>query len=266
MSLETQVAAVVTATNTLTTEVSNKLASIDAAIANMQANIGSVMSLNLFVDAIAGNDANDGSESSPLQTIAAAALRVPNGGNLHLLAKEGQVHEVSDVILNNINFSLDRWGNSSTTPQLKAVPYNGEDQNIGRGFACHNATVRVSSFAMEGLLDSERPNVGEVWSPRSGLFSSERETGASSFFFFGCITKKTDIPIVRMGAGGQQEIYIQDGSFVDDGGASSLFYISLGPYSEAGVTRYPGMVDTDIIPHAGSNTLLSNVPSMNFME
>ncbi|MGE0081997.1 MAG: hypothetical protein AB7U81_11930, partial [Thiohalomonadaceae bacterium] len=89
MSLETQIAALTTAANNLTNEVSGKMESINAAVANAIAAIPNNIR-NYWVDPINGNDSNDGSQAAPFMTIKRACDGVPVGG-------------VGEIILTNQN-------------------------------------------------------------------------------------------------------------------------------------------------------------------
>ena len=79
MSLESQIADLVSATNSLITNFNAKKASIDTAVA---AAIGAVPNLvkSYYVDQVAGVDTNVGTQAAPLKTIEQALSNTPAGG------------------------------------------------------------------------------------------------------------------------------------------------------------------------------------------
>lgn len=79
MSLETDVAGLVTQTTKLIDYFNSKKAGIDAAVAAAIAAVPA-MSKNVYVDPIAGLDTNDGSLAAPLKTIDKALSNTPAGG------------------------------------------------------------------------------------------------------------------------------------------------------------------------------------------
>ena len=77
MSLETTIAALVTAANALTNEVSGKIADINkkvlAATDAVPALVRSLSSQNYYIDAVDGDDNNAGTLAKPLKTALAAS-------------------------------------------------------------------------------------------------------------------------------------------------------------------------------------------------
>ncbi|WP_447928385.1 hypothetical protein [Vreelandella sp. EE27] len=98
MSLESQVAALVSAANKLTSEVANKMRGIDEkvdkAVGSVPDTIRDLSGKRYHIDAINGNDSADGSPSDPIQTAREAARRAIPGALVELYFKGGQDHFV----------------------------------------------------------------------------------------------------------------------------------------------------------------------------
>jgi hypothetical protein len=104
MSLESQVASLVTATNGLTELVAGRVDAIDAAVATMENQVGSFLhqlaqSYTITVDAVSGNDAATDVDGATVRTLAEALRRVkPFHMNIILLAN-GQTHSFSQDVV-----------------------------------------------------------------------------------------------------------------------------------------------------------------------
>ncbi len=102
MSLETQIASLVTAANNLTAAVNGKVAEIDAkvdaATKSVPSAIVAEMSKVLYVDAASGLDSAVGSQNAPLRTIEAALTKIPAGGIGVIYLRKGQVHNIGGVL------------------------------------------------------------------------------------------------------------------------------------------------------------------------
>ncbi|WP_447529816.1 hypothetical protein [Vreelandella sp. TE19] len=83
MSLESQVAALVSAANKLTSEIAGKMKGIDQkvdqAVQVVPETVRSTMDMETYVHPTRGDDANDGSRSNPLKTVMAALKKGFNG-------------------------------------------------------------------------------------------------------------------------------------------------------------------------------------------
>lgn len=94
MSLESQIAALVTATTNLTdVVVGGKLEEIDATLAQGMLDLPSHMQKTLYVDNVYGNDNNAGTYAAPLKTIKKACLLAPEEGYLRIYL----MADVSDI-------------------------------------------------------------------------------------------------------------------------------------------------------------------------
>ena len=97
MSLESQVASLVSAANKLTSEIAGKMKGIDqkvdAATASVPNSIKQESYKDFYIDAVNGNDSNSGSISSPLKTIREASDRSLNISVVNVRLMGGQSFE-----------------------------------------------------------------------------------------------------------------------------------------------------------------------------
>lgn len=118
MSLETQIAALVTAANNLTGAVNGKMTEIDAAVLAAVQAIPN-MAKTLYVDAVAGSDAALGTSAAPLKTIGEAMERTATTPYTNIALMAGQTHEFSGtgeancyrIVSNKLTFS--RYGSGN---------------------------------------------------------------------------------------------------------------------------------------------------------
>lgn len=140
MSLESQITALVSAANKLTSEVANKMKGIDQkvdqAVGSVPNTIRDLSGKRYHIDAINGDDNASGSPAEPIQTAAEAANRAIPGAYVELYFKGGQDHVVRFqqrcAVLANA-WDLETFGR----PRLHPAGYNyNEDttQKILRGF------------------------------------------------------------------------------------------------------------------------------------
>lgn len=94
MSLEAQIAALVTAANNLTSAVNGKMTEIDAAVDAAVKAIPN-MSKDYFVDAVSGVDTALGTSAAPLKTIGEAMSRTATTPYAVIYLMAGQTHEYS---------------------------------------------------------------------------------------------------------------------------------------------------------------------------
>lgn len=138
MSLESTIAALVTASNNLTNAVNGKIASIDSKVAEATAAVPAVVraevSKSIYVDASVGLDTNAGtSEAAPLKTIGAALGRTMTGGTSYIYLRKGQVHQVGRIVG---NYNADRraitfmpYGAEASAPIVRAMPGKASDMD-----------------------------------------------------------------------------------------------------------------------------------------
>ncbi|MGY2681820.1 hypothetical protein [Pseudomonas tolaasii] len=128
MSTEQQIAALVSAANSLTTAVNNKVSEIDNSVLAAIRTVPN-MSRELFVDAVDGSDLALGTASEPLKTIGEAMSRTATVPYVTIYLKSSQSHEFSGVneqycyraVSNKVVFS--QWG-SGNNPVF--IPKVGE--------------------------------------------------------------------------------------------------------------------------------------------
>lgn len=148
MSLETQIAALVTAANNLTAAVNGKMAAIDqkvnAATDSVPGVVRGLANQTFYIDAIDGNDANAGTSSgSPLKTAAAASAKFVSGSQVTLWFKTKQTHVVS-LFMPSGRISINTWGSAdikdpsdraTLKPMLSNLDALGNQQLAGPGLA-----------------------------------------------------------------------------------------------------------------------------------
>lgn len=157
MSLETQIANLVAATNQLTGEVSGKMAGINAAVAQAVAAIPNLYRI-VHVDAVVGSDTNNGAAESPVRTVNAAAALIPVGGMGEImLARDqdhvmlAQAHDRKTIVIyagteepNSANFDIP----SGTAPRLIVSGYQHlRSSQIMIGGYAHGVSVVSSGGA-----------------------------------------------------------------------------------------------------------------------
>ncbi|HGM5026213.1 TPA: hypothetical protein ACKPXH_003955 [Pseudomonas aeruginosa] len=143
MSLETQIAALVAAANSLTATISGKMGAIDdkvdAAVAVVPATIRAEMTKTLYVDP-AGSDANSGTSwAAAKRTIRDAINSMPRGSSLLIYLKGGVIHE-----------------HATTDIDLTAKVV----QIIGDGHVYNDPATYAEIIAVPALLGDD-----SVWSP-----------------------------------------------------------------------------------------------------
>jgi len=164
MSLEDQIASLVAATTNLTNEVAGKMASINQTVAAatqaVPAAIKSSMASYLYVDAIAGSDANDGKTfGKAFKTIKAAIESVPHGAFVYLNLV-GSGDPLAPTVY-AINDAIDVDGKHVT------LSTHGAGQKIRLNatvWVRHGSTVRIGNT---GQIDVEQ-NTLIGWSVQGG--------------------------------------------------------------------------------------------------
>ncbi|WP_213159201.1 hypothetical protein [Pseudomonas aeruginosa] len=145
MSLETQIAALVTAANNLTGAVNGKMAQIDqevaAAVGAVPAEINKRMAMAFYVDAINGSDGNSGETwALAKKTVAAAVSSAPRGSLVSVWLKSGQVHSMAadvDTAQKTVLVYGDGYvyNNRATYVELRSEPWvMGDGTMAAAGF------------------------------------------------------------------------------------------------------------------------------------
>lgn len=120
MSLEQQIAALVDASNNLTTVVNNKIQEIDHKVDNAVNEITETITANnvvtYYVDAVDGNDSNSGSSGSPLQTLKRALTICPTGSTAKIILRRSQRHVIdSNFRCYALSVEVIPWGYNTDT-------------------------------------------------------------------------------------------------------------------------------------------------------
>lgn len=190
MSLETQIAALVTAANNLTGAVSNKIASIDqkvaAATEQVPATVRAEVSKILYVDSAAGLDTNTGlTTDKPLKTIGAAINKVMSGGTAEIRLNRGKVYEVGASLGGN---DVDRkailfipYGAAANKPTIRGVVMASPNGTICNAFEGKtDVSIKITDCRIETGLSPNGPVY--TYLDYGGFFSRGGETGESVSF------------------------------------------------------------------------------------
>ena len=127
MSLEQTIADLVAASNNLTGTINSKMSEIEQEVDNAVKAIPN-LARSYYIDGINGNDANDGSEASPLESIREAMMRSGDIPFVNIRLSSGQSHEyrgktddsyVYHTVRNSISFKP--WGNAGAEPIIEPV-------------------------------------------------------------------------------------------------------------------------------------------------
>ncbi|MDW6004718.1 hypothetical protein [Vibrio mangrovi] len=131
MSLEQKVAALVEASDTLTSTVNRKITEIDQKVESATTAIPEAIRENIhrvvYVDALSGKDSNDGlTGATPVKTLNQAIELVPNGASGEILLRPNQTFEVyrHGVSASEKNLVIGSWGAPSedSRPVIRAMP------------------------------------------------------------------------------------------------------------------------------------------------
>lgn len=187
MSLESQAAALVSAANSLTSQVAGKMAGIDQKV---NAAVKAIPELyKEYYVSPNGNDDSLGTESSPLATISEAANRIPIGGSGTIFCQAGGAYILNERpswwSFTNIDgkvITLRRYGNSNVAdPVLRMLAVRADAASntmIAKGFAANgDAALFVSNFTIETPV-LEEGQLANTW--RSGGLISVESGGQNA--------------------------------------------------------------------------------------
>lgn len=125
MSLESQVAALVSAASKLTSEIAGKMKGIDQKVNEatdaVPSTIRSLSRANIYVDAENGNDSNDGTPGRPIKTLSQIGRMMVNGSYTVVYLRAGQVHSLSgtlgtSIAVGHLRFAI--WGDAQDIKPL----------------------------------------------------------------------------------------------------------------------------------------------------
>lgn len=198
MSLESEVAALVGASNKLTASVDGKMKEIDKkvdeATASVPAVVRALSEQTFYVDRISGNDDNDGSESHPLKTVFRAInSSAPNSLLTIRLVQSGEhICEVPQETSHHNsahNKTIQIEGNSSaydsgspSTLVFSATPW-ARDSNRARCNFFEGSTTRVS-FNKLNIKLVNQTGVAFYDSSFGGVFTRGSVAGGSAADIF----------------------------------------------------------------------------------
>lgn len=219
-------------------------AAYDALAADLVGVVDDKLTKVIFVDAVNGDDANDGAVATPVRTIAgAAALTVP-GGNYRLRLFGDQTHELNEAAAFHNSFvALDKY-NGVARPKLVAK-YNGGHPSIDYciGITLVNSTLDINNVDLETELAARS----------AAHFSS------GMFLCWGGGRVKTlyanvnlgDFPLVRVSYGHFCSLFFQHGAVDRNVNAylsARLMEASTGAFSIASASVPSGEAWADYLP------------------
>lgn len=205
MSLESVIAGLVNACNTLTNAVTNKISEIDrkvaAATEQVPASIRAEVNKVLYVDSSSGSDSNDGfTTGAPLKSIAGAVNRVMSGGSATIFLRRGRVYEVTRSAggnnVENMSLLFDTWGAEVGRPVIRGTlsMFGGFPVCAAFG-AITEMSLKFTECQIEtGLLNGQAPYPDAY----GGFFTRGGGSGESVSFktyFHKCDLIIQDIPL-----------------------------------------------------------------------
>tara|TARA_Y100000782_G_scaffold3033_1_gene3488 strand:- start:472 stop:1314 length:843 start_codon:yes stop_codon:yes gene_type:complete len=136
MSLETTIADLVSAANNLTSSVNGKMNEIDQKVDQateaVPSTIRDLASQSFYIDAVGGDDSNDGTIQQPLKTSGEATRRAVQGGNVNLYFKQQQAH-VAEFFMETGRVFVSSWGGLDTTVEENRPKLRARHQLDGAG-------------------------------------------------------------------------------------------------------------------------------------
>ena len=274
MSLESQIAALVSAANSLTSQVAGKMSQIDQkvdqATKSVPDTIRNMTEIQVYVDAIEGDDTQDGTSNSPLKTLKAAIIKHMTGSKLTVWLREGQTFAedgtLGDRIASGI-FQFTRWGNTSgiNNPVLKNTTTYSSSYNANRGKLLSLDTGVIIVHNVD--LDVRDADNGEIANILDGLFYTYHSSLV--VFFNKCRINLFNRPLFGSSQGSRTALDVRFNDCIldieanDNGyskvilGSSSVFSLGVG-----GVTLPLGMKWSDLVPvNADFGNIITNLPT-----
>ena len=279
MSLESQITALVSAANKLTSEVANKMKGIDRkvdqATASVPRAIRAAADQVYYIDAANGDDSNSGlSGANALKTIAGVNNKIVPGGVVQITVREDQIHIVEGDVLRASGCSIlvRSWGTATNirpTIQWKPVydPDNGI--NAGRGLALTNCSITFLGVN----LDIANLENGVQLSGMSAFVFPERSH--VNVYLRECEVTVNNAPFAASYAGYDSlDIHMNLFGFTrtaNTNGRGMLLYNRAEPndalqlrMSARGVTLRNGLSFKDILPiKADASNILTNIADVN---
>jgi hypothetical protein len=155
-----------------------------------------VVSKTFYVDAVNGNDSNDGSQSSPFKTVMKACNSVPSGGVGKIYLYRGQTFEfTSHTTIDNKYITFMQYGDSSGNPKIlhKKYTYLSGDGNTyytAYEFFLNNSVLEYVAVDVEVEARSDT-NI-----PKSSGYNAIKPRTNSAVFFRYCNIISNGLSIV----------------------------------------------------------------------
>ncbi|GGW45071.1 hypothetical protein [Vreelandella hamiltonii] len=205
MSLESQVAALVSAANSLTSQVAGKMNQIDqkvnAATQAIPEAIRSLAAQSFYVDAVSGDDNRTGTSiSNSVRTIAALNGKIVPGTSVSIFLRENQIHEVHGDAISSVN-SLIRFSrlgaSTSNRPILKWRPVYDPANDFNTGSLVNLSQGNITVVRVD--LDIANADNGKPLRSSAGMFQSS--LGKMDIFLRECNVTLNSAPLVTGYAG-----------------------------------------------------------------
>ncbi|WP_447894240.1 hypothetical protein [Vreelandella sp. GE22] len=215
MSLESQVAALVSAANKLTSEIAGKMKGIDKKVDEatkaVPVAIKEYSEQNFYIDASSGNDNGDGSERSPFRTIKQVGREAVNGGTIRIYLRRGQVHVIEDtgVSIQSGSIAVYGYGTGEKPKLVQQTKYSAfNDAHYGAGFGVRNGSILFSSIDVDTFFDVDNVENKKL-EVRSGLILDAQSS--TSVLFYNCHIRLNEMPIMAVFAGNTgRDIFLSD--------------------------------------------------------
>lgn len=263
MSLESQIAALVSAANSLTSQVAGKMSQIDQKVESTATEISKVITSNrvvtYYVDEASGNDANTGSQSSPLKSVSRAMVLAPSGSTLNISVKPGRYITTSSLTCYASQIYVSAWDAfeglfpqqyGDNTPQVPYIEFK------------HLVNLRIAGSLIFGAFNR---GLRVVVSGEGGFYCF---SACNVSFDRTQLTVESVNAVFGGGVGGQSGDVFQRYSPTKLSFRTAAVnmirgYIARAPImiSVAGVTGFA--TAEDIIQDASEGSVLSTIPKVN---
>lgn len=128
------------------TQLSIRQGQYDQKAADLEGIVEDKLTISIYVDAVAGNDANDGTAGSPVLKVSEALSRVVPGAYATINLAGDQIHELDgDAVLNSNSVTIRRT--SGGDPTLL-----GKSKAVGSADHCYSITLRNSLIDFNNVI------------------------------------------------------------------------------------------------------------------
>jgi len=175
MSLEQQIAVLANEAAALNQTFQNKKAEIDAAVAAAVAAAPSLYR-TYYVDAVNGDDANEGTQAAPFATVKKACGAVPAGGFGRILLTDGQTHVIDQsIVLLNKRIKLEGMNGSGAAASATLTSTCTVKQSVSGNVNVMRSFYLVGGSLELAYVDVDLPARADptlIWGWNSGLVTS----------------------------------------------------------------------------------------------